>query len=204
MTQDVLTGIGDLIDKLYVNADILHDMGYGKESFYDIILAAATTIDILAERIIDSENNSALRVYALEQKLLTTQAYSDYLEKRLDDSNVGFVKLKKELFEKLKDNQVPISVMLSLGEGQRKASEEFTKKYGVLVFELNEDSSNVIQSNYLLVASSPDAILIKEAGGQFTGGFYTEVWKLKNQHYFFDISSNEAGVIYWGLKLYGK
>lgn len=91
--HDILNGIGDLIQKLHNHADNLYDTGYAGSTIYNLALEAATTIDILAERIVDSENNSALRVYSLEQQLLTKQAYIEYLEKRLGDSSVGFVKI---------------------------------------------------------------------------------------------------------------
>lgn len=100
MTNDVLTGIGDLIDRLHKRADIREQITSRKsvqagkpDKLNDLLREAATTIDILAERVIDSENNSALRVYTLEQGLLTKQAYIEYLEKRLNDSSVGFVKI---------------------------------------------------------------------------------------------------------------
>lgn len=91
--NDILNGIGDLLQKLHDHADSIADFKWPKHNTYDLTLEAASTIDILAERIIDLENNSALRVYSLEQQLLTKQAYIEYLEKRLDDSSVGFVKI---------------------------------------------------------------------------------------------------------------
>lgn len=100
MTYGVLTGIGNLIDRLHKRADIREQITSRKsvqegkpDKLNDLLREAATAIDILAERISDSENNSALRVHSLEQQLLTKQAYIEYLEKRLDDSSVGFVKI---------------------------------------------------------------------------------------------------------------
>lgn len=91
MNEDVLTGIGELIDNLYKCADEINKrLSDEEESSYVLLLKAATTIDILAERIIDSENTSALRVYSLEQQLLTKQAYIDYLKLRLDDFDIGY------------------------------------------------------------------------------------------------------------------
>lgn len=85
--HDILNGIGDLIDRLFEESD--YDNKHSDQLNY-LLRDAATTIDILAERIIDSENNSALRVYSLEQQLLTKQAYIEYLQSRLNDFDIGY------------------------------------------------------------------------------------------------------------------
>lgn len=95
--NDILNGIEDLINRLHTRADIREQITSRKsvqegkpDKINGLLREAATTIDILAERIIDSENTSGLRVYELEQKLLTKQAYIDYLKSRLDDFDIGY------------------------------------------------------------------------------------------------------------------
>ncbi len=85
--HDILNDIDDLIDRLFEESD--YDNKHSDQLNY-LLRDAATTIDILAERIIDSENNSALRVYNLEQQLLTKQAYVEYLQSRLTDFDIGY------------------------------------------------------------------------------------------------------------------
>ena len=85
--HDILNDIDDLIDRLFEESD--YDNKHS-DQLNSLLRDAATTIDILAERIIDSENNSALRVYNLEQQLLTKQAYVEYLQSRLTDFDIGY------------------------------------------------------------------------------------------------------------------
>lgn len=87
--HDVLHNIEDLIERLYQQVNDTENDAINKAP-NNLLLEAATTIDILAERIIDSENTSGLRAYELGQKLLTKQAYIDYLKSRLDKFDIEY------------------------------------------------------------------------------------------------------------------
>lgn len=83
--KDILTGIGDLIEQLNSLSDSITEE-------WHIMKQAAIKIDELAMHIVYSENKSATKIYRLEEQLKTKQAYIEYLQKRLYDSGVGFVK----------------------------------------------------------------------------------------------------------------
>lgn len=214
MTNDILNGIGDLIQRLHDHADNLYDTGCGGSVIHSLALEAATTIDILAERVIDSENNSALRAHSLEQQLLTKQAYIEYLEKRLDDSSVGFVKMPKEYLEQHKDN-LPLSVPLSLAEGMRKSKQEFKEKYGELLDVYGEESQDIILEIHQHVITE-NASIVSETDGQFTGGVYDIVYQLKEveldlgktetRTYFFTMEWNTSMKehSFYSLEVYAK
>lgn len=83
--HNILNGIGDLIEQLNNLSDSISEE-------WHIMKQAALKIDELGTYIVYSENKSAIKIYRLEEQLKTKQAYVEYLQKRLDDSGVGFVK----------------------------------------------------------------------------------------------------------------
>lgn len=84
MNQHVLTGIGELIDRIN-NAKI------NNPEISKLLYEAADKLEVLFDYIVDSENNSLLCVYRLELELSAKQADIDYLESRLDASDIGYV-----------------------------------------------------------------------------------------------------------------
>ena len=62
MTQHILTGIGDLIEKLVRHSDSITEHG-------QVMKQAADKLEKLFDYIVDSENNSAIRIRGLEQQI---------------------------------------------------------------------------------------------------------------------------------------
>ena len=89
VNRDILLDIHVLIDKLFEESD--DDNNYS-DQLNNLLREAASKIDDLAIHIVYSENKAATSIYRLEEQLKTKQAYIEYLQKRLDDSGVGFVK----------------------------------------------------------------------------------------------------------------
>ena len=83
--KDILTGIGDLIEQLNRHSDSITEAGH-------LMKQSASKIDELAMHVVYSENKAATKIYRLEEQLKTKQAYVEYLQKRLSDSDVGYVK----------------------------------------------------------------------------------------------------------------
>lgn len=83
--KDILTDIGDLIEQLNNLSDSIPEVGY-------LMKQSVSKIDELGMHIVYSENKSATKIYRLEEQLKTKQAYIEYLQKRLSDSDVGYVK----------------------------------------------------------------------------------------------------------------
>lgn len=83
--HNILNGIGDLIEQLNRHSDSITEAGH-------LMKQSVSKIDELGMHIVYSENKAATSIYRLEEQLKTKQAYIEYLQKRLYDSGVGFVK----------------------------------------------------------------------------------------------------------------
>lgn len=75
MTQDVLKGIGELIEKLVRNSDSITEHGF-------IMKQAADKLEELFDYIVDTETKSAIRIGRLEEVLEAKNEFISELQER--------------------------------------------------------------------------------------------------------------------------
>lgn len=75
MTQDVLKGIGELIEKLVGNSDSITEHG-------QTMKLAADKLEVLFDYIVDTETKSAIRISHLEEALEAKNEFISELQER--------------------------------------------------------------------------------------------------------------------------